>query len=201
MIVQEIDEVFAEAEKAFLKLELLEEEPKIGEYFGIITNVGYLTPYYSDKSSYIYEGNIFDNGQAYPLLFKRIGEETIIEVSTGIPFLLNPYYYKAASEDVLEKNKFFQEKFLKYKKVGLFINDSNYLDVNDDFKLFYSKMMNQNIKEKLKDYAKMAHEQFDNAFTGIVNRTQAIASVDNAMYDMEQKHKVKTLTKPNDDQK
>lgn len=201
MIVQEIDEVFAEAEKAFLKLELLEEEPKIGEYFGIITNVGYLTPYYSDKASYIYEGNIFDNGQAYPLLFKRIGEETIIEVSTGIPFLLNPYYYKAVSEDALEKNKFFQEKFLKYKKVGLFINDSNYLDVNDDFKLFYSKMMNQNLKEKLKDYAKIAHEQFDNAFTEIVNRTQAIASVDNAMYDMEQKHKVKTLTKPNDDQK
>lgn len=42
---------------------------------------------------------------------------------------------------------------------------------------------------------------FHNAFTEIVNRTQAIASVDNAMYDMEQKHKVKTLTKPNDDQK
>lgn len=65
----------------------------------------------------------------------------------------------------------------------------------------FLKMMNQNLKEKLKDYAKIAHEQFDNAFTGIVNRTQAIASVDNAMYDMEQKHKVKTLTKPNDDQK
>lgn len=81
-----------------------------------------------------------------------------------------------------------------------YINDSNYLDVNDDLKLFYSKMMNQNLK-KLNDYAKIAHEQFDNAFTEIVNRTQAIASVDNAMYDMEQKHKVKTLTKPNDDQK
>lgn len=201
MIVQEIDEVFAEAEKAFLKLELLEEEPKIGEYFGIITNVGYLTPYYSDKASYIYEGNIFDNGQAYPLLFKRIGEETIIEVSTGIPFLLNPYYYKAVSEDALGKNKFFQEKFLKYKKVGLFINDSNYLDVNDDFKLFYSKMMNQELKDKLKGYAKTAHEQFDNAFTEIIDRAQVIASVDNAIYDMEQKYKVKSLTKPNDDQK
>jgi len=65
----------------------------------------------------------------------------------------------------------------------------------------FLKMMNQNLKEKLKGYAKIAHEQFDNAFTEIVNRTQAIASVDNAMYDMEQKHKVKTLTKPNDDQK
>lgn len=65
----------------------------------------------------------------------------------------------------------------------------------------FLKMMNQNLKEKLKGYAKIAHEQFDNAFTEIANKTQAIASVDNAMYDMEQKHKVKTLTKPNDDQK
>lgn len=65
----------------------------------------------------------------------------------------------------------------------------------------FLKMMNQNLKEKLKGYAKIAHEKFDNAFTEIANRTQAIASVDNAMYDMEQKHKVKTLTKPNDDQK
>ena len=60
---------------------------------------------------------------------------------------------------------------------------------------------NRELKDKLKDYAKIAHEQFDNAFTEIVNRMHNIASVDNAMYDMEQKHKIKTLTKPNDDQK
>lgn len=42
---------------------------------------------------------------------------------------------------------------------------------------------------------------FDNAFTEIVNRTQAIALVDNAIYDMEKKYKTKSLTKPNDDQK
>ncbi len=201
MIVKDIDEVFAEVEETFGKLKLLNEEPKIGEYFGIITNVECLTPYYSDKSSYIYEANSFAGGQAYPLLFKRIGEEIIIEVSTGIPFLLNPYYYKAVNEHVLEKNKFFQEKFLKYRKVGLFIYDSNYLDTSDEFKLFYSKMMNQELKEKLKAYAKTAHEQFDNAFTEIIDRAQVIASVDNAMYDIEQKYKVKSLTKPNDDQK
>lgn len=62
-------------------------------------------------------------------------------------------------------------------------------------------MMNQELKEKLKGYAKTAHEQFDNAFTEIIDRAQVIASVDNAMYDIEQKYKVKSLTKPNDDQK
>ena len=47
------------------KIELYKEKPKEGEFFGIITNVECFAPYYSDKSSYIYEGNIFDNGQAY----------------------------------------------------------------------------------------------------------------------------------------
>ena len=46
-------------------IELYKEKPKEGEFFGIITNVECFAPYYSDKSSYIYEGNIFDNGQAY----------------------------------------------------------------------------------------------------------------------------------------
>lgn len=194
MTIEEINE-------ASKKLSLCKENPKVGEYFGVITDIGYLIPYYSDKTSYVYESDIFNGDQVYPLLFKRIGEEIIIEVSTGIPFLLDPFDYKVVNRDALERNKFFQEKFLKYKRVGLFIYDSNYLKVNDEFKLFYSKMMNQELKDKLKGYAKIAHEQFDNAFTEIIDRAQVIASVDNAMYDIEQKYKVKSLTKPNDDQK
>ena len=62
-------------------------------------------------------------------------------------------------------------------------------------------MMNQELKDKLKGYAKIAHEQFDNAFVDVINKTHNIASVDNAIYDMEQKCKTKSLTKPNDDQK
>ena len=42
------------------KIELYKEKPKEGEFFGIITNVECFAPYYSDKSSYIYEGNIID---------------------------------------------------------------------------------------------------------------------------------------------
>ena len=192
-----------ETNKAYKKLSLCKEEPKIGEYFGVITTVSYLTPYYSDKESYAYNFNVFDGNQEDDiLLFKKIGDETIIEVSTGIPVLLNPYYQKYPYVDAVEKIKYFQQKFLKYKKVGLSIIISNaYLKVDDEFKLLYSKEMNQELKDKLKDYAKIAHEQFNNAFTEIVNRTQAIASVDNAIYDMEQKCKVKSLTKPNDDQK
>lgn len=192
-----IEEV-CEAEK---KLSPCKEEPKVGEYFGVVADIRYLTPYYSAETSYVYESDRFDDDQAYPLLFKKMGEEIIIEVSTGIPFLHNPYYRKTFNKDALIKNIFFQEKFLKYKKVGLFINNLNYLDVNDEFKLFYSKMMNQELKDKLKGYAKIAHEQFDNAFVDVINKTHNIASVDNAIYDMEQKRKVKTLTKPNDDQK
>ena len=61
--------------------------------------------------------------------------------------------------------------------------------------------MNQELKDKLGGYTKIAHERFDNVFTEIIDRAQVIASVYNAIYDMEQKYKVKSLTKPNDDQK
>ena len=191
-----------EKNKAYKKLSLFEGEPKVGEYFGVITDVAYIIPYYSEKSSYIYDIDVFDEEQEYDiLLFKKIDEETIIEVSTGIPFLLNPDYHEYPDADAVEKMKFFQENFLKYKKVGLSIISNDCLKVNDEFKLLYSKKMNQMAKDKLKDYAKTAHEQFDNAFTEIIDRTQNIASVENAIYDMEKKCKVKTLTKTNDDQK
>ncbi len=195
MKAEKVDEVYR-------KLSLFEEKPKVGEYFGVIEVVNYVVPYYSDKKSYTYGIDFFKENQEYDiLLFKKIGEETIIEVSTGIPFLLNPDYQEYPYIGALEHNKYFQEKFLKYKKVGLSIISDDYLKVNDEFKLFYSKMMNQELKDKLKGYAKIAHEQFDNAFVDVINKTHNIASVDNAIYDMEQKRKVKTLTKPNDDQK
>ena len=192
-----------ETNKAYKKLSLCKEEPKIGEYFGVITTIAYITPYYSDKSSYGYDINVFDGDQEDDiLLFKKIDEETIIEVSTGIPFLLNPDYHEYSYVDAVEKIKYFQQKFLKYKKAGLsIIIIDGYLEVDDEFKLLYSKEMNQELKDKLKDYAKIAHDQFDNAFAEIVNRMRNIASVDNAIYDMEQKCKTKSLIKPNDDQK
>lgn len=189
-------------DEAYRELSLCEENPKVGEYFGVIEVVNYVVPYYSDKKSCTYGIDFFEEYQEYDiLLFKKIGEETIIEVSTGIPFLLNPDYQEYPYIGALEHNKYFQEKFLKYKKVGLSIISDDYLKVNDEFKLLYFKEMNQDSKEKLKNYAKIAHEEFDDAFTEIINKTQAIASVDNAMYDMEKKCKVKALTKTNDDQK
>ncbi len=195
MKAEKVDEVYR-------KLSLFEEKPKVGEYFGVIEVVNYVVPYYSDKKSCTYGIDFFKEDQEYNiLLFKKIGEETIIEVSTGIPFLLNPDYQEYPYIGALEHNKYFQEKFLKYKKVGLSIISDDYLKVNDEFKLLYFKEMNQDSKEKLKNCAKIAHKEFDDAFTEIINKTQAIASVDNAMYDMEKKCKVKALTKPNDDQK
>ena len=57
------------------------------------------------------------------------------------------------------------------------------------------------LKEQLKIYAEGAHIRFDYALTETINTAHGIASVDNAIYDMEQKCKTKSLIKPNDDQK
>ncbi len=202
-----------EADKTYKKLSLFEGEPEVGEYFGIITSVSYLFPTYTDwslysdhsnRSSYTYTSNLSDyKSQRYILLLKKIDEDIVIEVSTGIPFLLNPAV-STICNDELKELEFFQEKFQKYRKVGLYIDiddDSRILKVSDEFKLLYFEQMNQDLEDKLKNYVKIAHEKFDDAFNEIINKAYSIASVDNIIYDMEKKCKVKTLTKPNDDQK
>ena len=180
------------------ELSLCEKEPRVGEYFGAVTQVKFLTPYYSTSTSYIYRAN---RTNEFLLLFKRISYEIVIEVSTGITFLLNPCYYRSDFDNESEKMEFFKSKFKKYREIGLFIDSEDYLKVNDDFKLLYSKEMNQDSKDKLKVYAESAHNQFDYDLSEIINKIHSIALVDNAMYDMEKKYKVKALTKPNDDQK
>lgn len=202
-----------EADKTYKKLSLFEGEPEVGEYFGIITSVSYLFPTYTDwslysdysnRSSYTYTRNLSDyKSQRYILLLKKIDEDIVIEVSTGIPFLLNPAV-STICNDELKELEFFQEKFQKYRKVGLYIDiddDSRILKVSDEFKLLYFEQMNQDLEDKLKNYVKIVHEKFDDAFNEIINKAYSIASVDNIIYDMEKKCKVKTLTKPNDDQK
>ena len=81
MNLKEVDEVLSK------NLNFCGKEPDVGEYFGVITKVNYLVPYCSAGVLYRYDVKTFLVDQ-YPLLFKRIDEETIIEVFTGIPFYL-----------------------------------------------------------------------------------------------------------------
>lgn len=198
---------------AYMKLSVYGKEPEIGEYFGVITDVNYLEPYYSDGILYkcdILDYNIFNYDGQHPFLFKRIDEDTIVDVLTGIPFVFGPScrHYKDAAKQ--------QEQFQKYRKIGLYFDpityyrpdhiscfegNNVYLKADEKFKMLYSEEMGKGLKEKLKFYAEEAHKRFDNALTKTINTAHGIASVDNAIYDMEQKCKTKSLTKPNDDQK
>ena len=101
-----------EADKTYKKLSLFEGEPEVGEYFGIITSVSYLFPTYTDwslysdhsnRSSYTYTRNLSDyKSQRYILLLKKIDEDIVIEVSTGIPFLLNPAFSTICNDELKE---------------------------------------------------------------------------------------------------
>lgn len=196
---------------AYMKSSVYGKKPKIGEYFGVITHVKYLEPYYFDGILYKYDViNVHQN----PLLFKRIDEDTIVDVLTGIPFVFGPScrHYKDAAKQ--------QEQFQKYRKIGLYFDpityyvprsfrdpvscfegNNVYLKVDEKFEMLYFEEMGKGLKEDLKFYAEKAHKEFENALTETINTAYGIASVDNAIYDMEKKHKVKSLTKPNDDQK
>ena len=62
-----------EVSEAYEKLNFYEEDPKVGEYFGVIGVVNYVVPYYSDKKSYTYGIDFFKEDQEYDiLLFKKI---------------------------------------------------------------------------------------------------------------------------------
>ena len=207
--------------------------PEVGEYFGAIIEIKHLEPFYSN--GILYKTASFDNIiYQFPLLFKRIDEETIVDVLTGIPFVFGPSYrhYKDAAKQ--------QEQFQKYRKIGLcfvpvtycfegdplvthfdsfednpFEYDSEefaavdgilkgnqvYLKADEKFKMLYFEAMNNGLKEFLNDFAEEARMGFDVALSKTINTAHGIALVDNVIYDMEQKCKVKSLTKPNDDQK
>lgn len=196
---------------AYMKSSVYGKEPEIGEYFGVIIHVNYLEPYYFDGILYKYS---VTNVHQQPLLFKRIDEDTIVDVLTGIPFVFGPScrHYKDAAKQ--------QEQFQKYRKIGLYFDpityyvprsfrdpvscfegNNVYLKVDEKFEMLYFEEMGKGLKEDLKFYAEVAHKEFDNALTETINTAHCIASVDNAIYDMEQKCKTKSLIKPNDDQK
>lgn len=174
------------------ELDYFDEKPKIGDYFGVITPIDKINLGYKDLIYYFPVTRVESEYEI--LLFKRISEDIIIEVSTGVPFLF-VYDGKIVSSST-------PEKLVKYRKIGLAIQEEDhYIITNDKFKKLYSKFANQDFKNRLKDYVKKAHENFEADLSDIVDEAHSIALVDNAIYDMEKKCKVKTLTKPNDDQK
>ena len=187
MNLKEVDEVLSK------NLNFCGKEPDVGEYFGVITKVNYLVPYCSAGVLYRYDVKTFLVDQ-YPLLFKRIDEETIIEVFTGIPFLFGPSIRPIGN--VVEQ----QEAFQKHRKIGLYFNPSTiykiidqeleidktvclkdnqvYLRPDEKFKMLYSKEMSKGLKEQLKKYAEEAHKKFDDALLENINITASDISSD-----------------------
>lgn len=198
MTRNDINEFFNNKDAEFYK-----DEPKIGDYFGVIEDIYCVFPHNNIK--------LFDDFQLsgendsidrLPLLFKRIDEETAVEISTRIPFLFEP---KVDFEDIsnpIEKLKTYTEKFHKYRKICLVISQWDYIVPNDEFKKVYANVL-KNDSEELKTYldymSRKAHEVFENAVTKIIDEAHSIAMVDNAIYDIEKKYKVNILTRQNDE--
>lgn len=201
MTQNEINEFFDNKD-----VEVYKDKPKIGDYFGVIGDIYSVLPYNLKDImcfGYFYISDENDSIERLPLLFKRIDEETAVEISTGIPFLFEP---KMDFEDIsnpIEKIKTYTEKFHKYREICLEIGECDYIVPNDELKKVYANVL-KNDSEELKTYldymSRKAHEAFEEKTTRILNEAHSIAMVDNVIYDIEKKHKVNVLTRQNDEQ-
>ena len=172
-------------------------KPKDKEYFGVIEDVYAIIPFCCEingESHFMYHKIGVGTGEKIPLLFKKIDDETILEVSTGIPFLLEPELDFENELDQFERFNKFKMKIDKYRRIGLIIEKSDYIVPNDEFKKIYNKALEKNMKSELISALKESHELFDNELPNVINK---------AYYDLlrDKNNKIKTLTKPSDDQK
>lgn len=181
-----------------------EEIPKVGEFFGCITDIYALIPYFGEAECTPYfEYTKSDNlsSEKLPLLFKRIDDEVAVEVYTNIPFLFNVKWNFSDISDSKERMKEFTSRFDKYKKIGLELRNKEYIVPNDSFKLKYAKTIEkkgEEFKNYLEFMSSKAHSLFNEKTKDIVDRMHSIALVDNIMYEANKKYKVKELTKSAD---
>lgn len=188
-----------ELNKLYENFKFYKTVPEIGDYFGVISNdINSIIPDFSENGiSFI--GTVLNSEDTIPLLFKRIDEKTAVEVSTGIPVI----FEICLGDEYNLINKDFIEDFHIYRQICLEISDCDYIIPNDEFKKAYASVIKNGSKE-LKKYLDSrltkAYNLFENKVTNHLEESYLIAIVDNLIYDIENKYKVKSLTIQNDEQ-
>lgn len=147
------------------EIELYKEKPKEGEFFGYIGGINFVIPKVYNKDTEEYVDFTFskqeNNDEVLPLFFKMVSSEHAMEISTGILFLYNPKVHQE-SDNVLSPYEF-EDRFIKYKNVGLAIEGSAIIP-SDRFKEEYAKVIRNNLDE-FNNILNKKSEQAHHAFT------------------------------------
>lgn len=130
------------------EIEVFNEKPKEGEFFGYIGDINFVIPKIYNNDTEEYVDFTFSkqekNDEVFPMFFKMVSNELAMEISTGILFLYNPKVHQK-NDPVLSTYEF-EDKFIKYKNVNLAIEGSAIIP-SDRFKEEYAKVIRNNLDE------------------------------------------------------
>ena len=153
------------------EIEIYNEKPKKGEFFGYIGDINFLIPKIYNKDTKEYIDFTFskqeENDEVFPMFFKMVSNELAMEISTGILFLYNPKVHQE-SDNALSTYEF-EDRFIKYKNVNLAIEGSAIVP-SDRFKEEYAKVIRNNLDE----FNNILNKKLEQAHHAFVSKIQTI---------------------------
>lgn len=173
------------------QIETFKEMPKVGEYFGYVGPINRIVPrnnIYGQSDLYSFESCSLDENPKYPFIFKRISEDTVIEVISKTKYCFSHFLSGSNLSN-------------KYEDKPLHVKGTDYIVLNDFFKKEYvhlvsdlvayeSRILKQrenatsSYKTKMLELEKRENEK--------INEAYEMAKLDNAMFDLD-----KSLKKTN----
>lgn len=179
--------------KNFDETKLYDDCPQVGDYFGYVGPINHIVPksdkVSEDSKSISFESYSLDENPKYPFIFKRISEDTVMEIVTKTKFYFSPVLSKKFSS-------------AKCATTTLHITGTDYIVVNDFFKAKYSELIKDyeayktwvlNQEKKAITLYQAKQLELDNVKSDKVEEVYEIAYVDNMMFDLD-----RTLKKTNE---
>lgn len=174
------------------QVETFKEMPKVGDYFGYVGPINHIVPrnnIYGQSDLYSFESCSLDENPRYPFIFKRISEDTVIEVISKTKYCLSHFLSESNSSD-------------KYEDIPLHVKETGYIVLNDFFKKEYVHLVSD-----LVAYESWVLNQRENATSSYktkmldlrenekLNEAYEMAQIDNMMFDLDRE-----LKKTNDNE-
>ena len=173
------------------QIEQYEEMPKVGDYFGYVGPINHIVPrnnIYGQSDLYSFESVPLDENPRYPFIFKRISENTVIEVISKTKYCFSHFLSGSNLSN-------------KYEDKPLHVKGTDYIVLNDFFKKEYVHLVSDlvayeswvlNQRENATSSYKTKMLELEERENGKINEAYEMAKLDNAMFDLD-----KSLKKTN----
>jgi len=176
------------------QVETFKEMPKVGDYFGYVGPINHIVPrnnIYGQSDLYSFESCSLDENPRYPFIFKRISEDTVIEVISKTKYCLSHFLSESNSSD-------------KYEDIPLHVKETGYIVLNDFFKKEYVHLVSDlvayeswvlNQRENATSSYKTKMLELEERENEKINEAYEMAQIDNMMFDLDRE-----LKKTNDNE-